>query len=103
MHHRVLVRKPLKTAWLNVAMRPQRFDGSTYDAAVGSAARKRERSRRSRDRHRRVVVNVVAGKERSGDQEADQETSPSKAATCWMTKMRGFARPRSFIVTPGAP
>ena len=23
MHHRVLVRKPLKTAWLNVAMRPQ--------------------------------------------------------------------------------
>jgi hypothetical protein len=41
MHHRVLVRKPLKTAWLNVAMRPQRFDGSIYDAAVGSAARKR--------------------------------------------------------------
>jgi hypothetical protein len=40
----VLVRKPLKTAWLNVAMRPQRFDGSTYDAAVGSAARKRERT-----------------------------------------------------------
>jgi hypothetical protein len=41
MNHRVLVRKPLKTAWLNVAMRPQRFDGSIYDAAVGSAARKR--------------------------------------------------------------
>jgi hypothetical protein len=33
MHYRVLVRKPLKTAWLNVAMRPQRFDGSIYDAA----------------------------------------------------------------------
>ena len=44
MHHRVLVRKPLKTAWLNVAMRPQRFDGSIYDASVGSAARKRERT-----------------------------------------------------------
>jgi hypothetical protein len=36
MHHLVLVRKPLKTAWLNVAMRPQRFDGPTYDAAVAS-------------------------------------------------------------------
>ncbi len=44
MHHRVLVRKPLKTAWLDVAMRPQRFDGSNYDAAVGRAARKRERT-----------------------------------------------------------
>ena len=39
MHHRVLVRKPLKTAWLNVPMRPQRFDGSIYDAAVASPAR----------------------------------------------------------------
>jgi len=103
MHHRVLVRKPLKTAWLNVAMRPQRFDGSIFDAAVGSAAR----SGNAQPSITRLPpprrVNVVTGKERSGDQEADQETSPSKAATCWMTKMRGFARPTFFIVTPGAP
>ena len=44
MHYRELVRKPQKTAWLSVAMRLHRFDGSTFDAAVGSAARKRERT-----------------------------------------------------------
>jgi len=83
MHHRVLVSKPLKTAWLDVAMRPQRFDGSIYDAAVGSAAQ----SGNAQPSITRLPpprrVNVVAGKERSGDQEADQETS--------------------LIVTPGAP
>jgi len=32
----VLVRKPQKTAWLNVAVRPQRFDGSARLTGCGA-------------------------------------------------------------------
>ncbi len=42
MHHRVLVRKPLNTAWLNVAMRPQRVVVHTTDYAGTSAQHQAE-------------------------------------------------------------